>query len=131
VIEVVHAFRSRPWSGALLHLLVGLLSIAAGFLMLTKPLAGSLSLTVLLAAYFLVSGAFRLVAALGFDLPHRGLAILGGLVTFGLGLLVWSELPGSALWLIGTFIGIDLIFRGGWAVALALALRPAARVATG
>jgi uncharacterized membrane protein HdeD (DUF308 family) len=126
VIEVAHAFRVRPWSGALLHLLAGLLSVVAGFLMTTKPLAGSLSLTVLLAAYFLVSGAFRVAAALSVDLPQRGLAIFGGVVSFVLGLLVWSELPGSALWLIGTFLGIDLILRGWWAISLSFALRKAA-----
>jgi len=125
-IEIAHAFRVRSTSGVLLHVLAGVLSIVAGFLMTTKPLAGSLSLTVLLAAYFLVSGAFRVAAALSVELPQRGLAIFGGIVTFVLGLLVWSELPGSALWVIGTFLGIDLIFRGWWAVSLAFALRKAA-----
>jgi uncharacterized membrane protein HdeD (DUF308 family) len=126
LIECVHAFRVRTTSGALLHLLAAILSIVAGFLMMTEPLTGSLALTVLIAAYFLVSGAFRIAAALSIDLPHRGLAIFGGIVTFVLGVLVWSEMPGSALWLIGTFLGIDLIFRGWWAVGLALAIRRAA-----
>ena len=53
----------------------------------------------------------------------RGLAIFGGLIIAALGMLVWSELPGSALWLIGTFLGVDLIFRGWWTIALALRLR--------
>ncbi|HTO54936.1 MAG TPA: HdeD family acid-resistance protein [Myxococcota bacterium] len=123
VIEIAHAFRVRSTSGALLHVLAAVLSIVAGFLMMTEPLTGSLALTVLAAAYFLVSGAFRIAAALSVDLPHRGLAVFGGIVSLVLGLLVWSEMPGSALWLIGTFLGIDLLFRGWWAVTLALALR--------
>ena len=125
VIEIAHAFRVRSTSGALLHMLAAVLSIVAGFLMMTEPLAAGLALTVLIAAYFLVSGAFRIMAALSVDIPHRGLAIFGGIVTLVLGLLVWSEMPGSALWLIGTFLGIDLLFRGWWAVTLALALRRA------
>ena len=123
IIEIAHAFRVRSTSGALLHLLAAVLSIVAGFLMMTEPLAGSLALTVLIAAYLLVSGVFRIAAALSVDIPHRGLAVFGGIVALVLGLLVWSELPGSALWLIGTFLGIDLLFRGWWAVTLALALR--------
>jgi uncharacterized membrane protein HdeD (DUF308 family) len=123
VIEIAHAFRVRSTSGALLHLAAAVLSIVAGFLMMTEPLAAGLALTVLIAAYFLVSGAFRIAAALSVDIPHRGLAIFGGIVTLVLGFLVWSEMPGSALWLIGTFLGIDLLFRGWWAVTLALALR--------
>jgi uncharacterized membrane protein HdeD (DUF308 family) len=126
VIEIVHAFRVRSTSGALLHVLAAVLSIVAGFLMMTEPLTGSLALTVLAAAYFLVSGAFRIAAALSVDLPHRGLAVFGGIVSLVLGILVWSEMPGSALWLIGTFLGIDLLFRGWWAVTLALALRRSA-----
>ena len=82
VIEIVHAFRVRSTSGALLHMLAAVLSIVAGFLMMTEPLTGSLALTVLAAAYFLVSGAFRIAAALSVDLPHRGLAVFGGIITF-------------------------------------------------
>jgi uncharacterized membrane protein HdeD (DUF308 family) len=122
-VELVHAFRVRSWSGGFLHLIAGLLSLVAGFLLVSKPLVGSLSLTVLLAAYFLVSGSFRLFAALAYEVPRRGVALFGGAVTLILGLLIWSELPGAALWLIGMLLGIDMILRGWWAVVLALAVR--------
>jgi uncharacterized membrane protein HdeD (DUF308 family) len=123
VIEAIQAFHLRGTSGIVLHLVSAVLSIVLGFLFVTEPVEGSLALTVLIAAFLLVGGVFRVVAALSVQVEGRGLAIFGGIVTAILGLLVWSELPGSALWLIGTFLGIDLIFRGWWTVALALRLR--------
>jgi uncharacterized membrane protein HdeD (DUF308 family) len=121
-VEGVQALRVRPWSGALLHVLSAALSIVLGFLLVTKPVEGSLSLTLLIAAFLLVGGAFRAGAAIAVDLPGRGLAILGGVVSFALGLLIWSEMPGSGLFVIGTFLGIDMIFRGWWTLALAWSL---------
>jgi uncharacterized membrane protein HdeD (DUF308 family) len=40
-----------------------------------------------------------------------------------LGLLILSAWPASGLWVIGLFIGIDLIFYGLAWIALALGLR--------
>jgi uncharacterized membrane protein HdeD (DUF308 family) len=40
-----------------------------------------------------------------------------------LGLLVLAQWPASGLWVIGLFIGIDLIFYGAAWIALALGLR--------
>ena len=54
-----------------------------------------------------------------------GLGLAGGgrIITVVLGILVLAQWPASGLWVIGLFIGIDLIFYGGAWIALALALR--------
>ena len=57
------------------------------------------------------------------DLPHRGWVLLSGLITRLLGILIWRQLPGAAVWVIGTFVGIDMIFAGWSWVMLALAAR--------
>jgi uncharacterized membrane protein HdeD (DUF308 family) len=46
-----------------------------------------------------------------------------GIITFVLGMLVLVQWPASGLWVIGLFIGIDLIFYGAAWMALALGLR--------
>ncbi len=46
-----------------------------------------------------------------------------GIITFVLGLLVLAQWPASGLWVIGLFVGIDLIFYGCAWIALALELR--------
>ena len=37
--------------------------------------------------------------------------------------MIWQEWPASALWVIGLFLGINLVFRGINWIALGLALR--------
>jgi len=128
VLHLVRAFRTQGWEGVSLHLLIGILQGAVGVLLLMRPGAGAASLTLLLAALFLVSGLFRIGFALAVRIHGWGWQVLAGLVTFVLGLLIAAEWPTSSFWVIGTFISIDLIF-GGWSfimVALAVRRLPAA-----
>jgi uncharacterized membrane protein HdeD (DUF308 family) len=37
--------------------------------------------------------------------------------------LIWRDLPEAAFWVIGTFVGIDLLFNGLSLVMLGMALR--------
>ncbi|HVR11575.1 MAG TPA: HdeD family acid-resistance protein [Thermoanaerobaculia bacterium] len=130
VMHLVRAFRTHGWEGVALHLLIGILQGAVGVLILLRPAAGAASLTLLLAALFLVSGLFRLAFALAVRIDGWGWQVLSGLVTFVLGLLVAAGWPGSSVWVIGTFISIDLIF-GGWSfIMIALAVRRVAPAAT-
>jgi uncharacterized membrane protein HdeD (DUF308 family) len=123
VIHLVRAFRTRGWEGVSLHLLIGILQAAVGVLLLANPAAGAASLTLLLAALFIVSGLFRIGFAVMTRIHGWGWQVLSGLVAFLLGMLISAGWPASSLWVIGTFIGIDLIF-GGWAfIMLALAAR--------
>lgn len=80
-------------------------------------------MTLLLAAYFTVAGIFRIVDALSLRLPHWGWALANGIITLIFGILVWAQWPVSGLWIIGMFIGIDLIVTGWTQVMLALAVR--------
>jgi uncharacterized membrane protein HdeD (DUF308 family) len=123
IMHGVHAFRVHPWGGFTRHLLGGVLSLVVGLLMVANPAAGALSLTLLLAAFFMVGGIFRIVAAVSFRFPGRGWAVFGGLVTLVLGAMIWSEWPTSSIWVIGTFVGIDLIFDGWSLVMTGMAAR--------
>jgi uncharacterized membrane protein HdeD (DUF308 family) len=92
-------------------------------LLVTHPTAGALALTLLLAAFFLVGGLFRSIAAISLRFPNRGWALTGGIVGILLGILLWMEWPESGLWFIGMCIGIDMIFHGWAWLMLALAVR--------
>jgi uncharacterized membrane protein HdeD (DUF308 family) len=123
IVQVVQAFQTRRSEGFFLHLLAGLFDSVVGLLLVTHPTAGALTLTLLLAAFFLVGGLFRIVAALSLRFPSWGWGLMGGIVSVLLGVLLLMGWPGSALWFIGMCIGIDMIFHGwGW-VMLALAIR--------
>jgi len=122
-LEVGHSFWQRQWGGFFLHLVNGILSIVVGFLMVVNPGASALVLTLLMAMFFMVGGIFRIVTALMMRFPSWGWRLVNGIVTLVLGILIWNRWPVSGLWVIGLFVGIDLIFGGWSAVMLALAAR--------
>ena len=122
--ETVYAFKNARWAGTILHVANGVLSGTAGFLLVMNPAAGAVVLTLLMAMFFLIGGLFRIGAALVMSVPHRGWILLSGAVTLLLGIFIWRQLPGAAIWLIGTFVGVDMIMIGwSWTMA-ALAARP-------
>jgi uncharacterized membrane protein HdeD (DUF308 family) len=121
---LIHAFWTHRWDGFAVQLLAGILASVAGFLLITDAAAGAAVITIILAAYFLVSGLFRLgFGIMRASLHHRAALILSGAVTLLLGILIAVHWPNSSLWVIGTFVGIDLIFYGFSLITLARALK--------
>jgi uncharacterized membrane protein HdeD (DUF308 family) len=92
-------------------------------IIVANPGAGALVLTLILAVFFMVAGLFRIMAALTMRFPQWGWLLVSGIVTLLLGLLIWRQWPVSGLWVIGLFIGIDMIFCGWSWVMAALAAR--------
>lgn len=123
IFETVHAFNAPRWSGFFLEALIGILYMVVGGMMVFNPGAGALSLTLLMAAFFLVGGTFRILGAAMLRPPSWGWLIVSGSITLLLGVLIWAEWPASAFWVIGLFVGIDMIFSGSWLVMLALGVR--------
>ncbi|HXS27867.1 MAG TPA: HdeD family acid-resistance protein [Steroidobacteraceae bacterium] len=123
IIEGVQTVRHRGNGHLFLHLVNTVLAIVVGVMLLRRPVAGVVFITLLLAIYFIVAGVFRIAMAWSARVPGWGLGLLNGIVTLILGILIWAHWPGSGLWVIGLFIGIDLIFVGGAQIMTALALR--------
>ncbi len=121
--EVVGSFWVRRWSGFFLHLLSGILSIVIGVLFLRNPIGGLAALTLVVACLFLVGGSFKIIAALGHRFAHWGWPLLSGVIDVVLGVMILANYPPSALWVLGLFLGINLIFRGANWIGLGLALR--------
>jgi acyl dehydratase len=76
-------------------------------------------LTLVMALFFFVGGLFQIVdsAVLGFS--GWGWHLIDGLITIVLGLMILAQWPASGLWVIGLFVGIDLIFYGLAWIAIA------------
>jgi uncharacterized membrane protein HdeD (DUF308 family) len=125
VVEVVNAFLARTWGGFFLHLLSGVLHFIVGELLIEHPVAAAEGLTLLLAVAFLVGGLMRILFTLFHRFAGSGWVLLNGCITFLLGLLIWREWPGSSEWVIGLFIGIDLIFSGWSWVMLGMLVKSA------
>ena len=109
----------------MLQLLVGILYLAAGFVMTENAVITALVITVFIAMSFIVMGAFRIVAALLLHFPQWGWALLNGVITMLAGIVIYRQLPGDALWVIGLLVGLEMLFNGWTWIMLALALRNA------
>jgi uncharacterized membrane protein HdeD (DUF308 family) len=123
LFEVIGAVWTRGWSGFFYHLLSGTLSIIVGTLFLRAPADALLAITLLMACLFLVSGAFKIVAALTYRFAVWGWPLLSGTIDMILGALIWLNWPASALWVVGLFVGISFVFRGVNWIGLGLAVR--------
>ena len=130
VAEAVGAFWCRGWSGFFLELLSGVLSIVVGLLFLRAPAGALAALTLLLACFLMVGGFFKIVTAVSYRFAAWGWSLAGGIIDVVLGLMIWQEWPASGLWVIGLFVGINLLFRGFNWIALGLALRTLPRPQT-
>jgi len=116
VAEVFHAFQIKTWGRFLLWLLLGVLYIVAGFLTFENPLLAAALLTLLLGVSLIVSGIMRIVLAFNMKEGMPWIwVVLSGAITLLLGLIILAHWPVSSLYILGLFLGIDLIFAGaGW-----------------
>lgn len=116
-VEMTAAILARNWKGFFLFLLLGLLYTVAGFMCLVHPLAAAEGLTLMLAAALLVAGSFRVAVSAVERFPSWGWVCLHGVLTMFLGFAIAAQWPFSGLWVLGAFLGIDLIANGTlWAV---------------
>lgn len=122
IVEFVQAFMVGNWAGFFLHLLAAILFVVTGVLMLVKPRISAEAVTFVMAIFFLVGGLYQLIAALWTHLSGWGWHALNGILAIIMGGLILAEWPASGLWVIGLFVGIELVFYGWAWIALALEL---------
>jgi len=111
-VEVVSGIWTRRWGGFFLHLFTGLLYLFVGSVIVERPGLGAAGYTLLLAVFFVAAGLVRVVYAITHRFSGWGWTLLSGAITLLLGVMIWRELPASALWVVGTFVGIELLFNG-------------------
>jgi uncharacterized membrane protein HdeD (DUF308 family) len=123
IAEIVSSFSAGRWSGTLVHLLIGVLYVVAGLMIIEQPAERAIQITLIIAFFLIVSGMIRIVSALSERFAGWGWVLLNGGVTLLLGLLIFKQWPLSGLWVIGLFVGIDLIFNGWAWIMLSLGSR--------
>ena len=118
--------RSRQAPGFGWSLLSAAAALIAGLLLVWNPLAGLVTLTYVLAAYFLVDGVFAVVMALAHRREFSGRwewMLLNGIIDLILAAIILSGMPGDVAWVLGLLVGIDLVFGGMSLIMMALASR--------
>lgn len=119
--EIVSAVRGG--AHRLLHGLLGVLYLVVGAMIVSAPAVSAIKLTLVMAIFMIVSGVFRVVYALGHPGAQRGPLLLSGALSLMLGVMIYRQWPSSGLWVIGLFLGIELILTGWLWIALAMAAR--------
>ena len=114
-------------------LVSAILGIAAGIMLLLRPLSGVLSLTLVLIVFFVIEG----VASMMFALEHKrelsgrwGWMLASGIINLILAAIIFAGLPGTAAWAIGLVVGINMVFGGLALIAMALHAREIDRRST-
>jgi uncharacterized membrane protein HdeD (DUF308 family) len=112
VFTIIGAFWAGKWSALLLQLLVGILYIMAGIAIRDAPVESTGIMTLFIAAFFIVVGAFRIIVSLVERFPQWGWALVNGIVTLLAGIIIYDTFPNSALWVIGLLLGLELLLNG-------------------
>ena len=127
VAEVFNAFKIKNWGKFLIWALLGVLYIIAGFITFQNPFLAAMVLTLLLGAFLIASGVLRIFLAFNMkrETPWVWVA-LSGVITLLLGLVIVARWPVNSVYILGLFLGVDLIVAGASWIGLGLGLRQAA-----
>jgi uncharacterized membrane protein HdeD (DUF308 family) len=129
IVGLVTTFWARHAPGFWWSLLSAVLAVAAGIVLLAKPLSGAFTLTLLLIVFFIIEGVLSIMYAF----EHKkelsgqwGWMLVSGIIDLILAAIIWAGLPGTAAWALGLLVGINMLFGGTAMIAMALHARTAA-----
>ncbi|HWJ17177.1 MAG TPA: DUF308 domain-containing protein [Geobacterales bacterium] len=118
VVGLISTLRMRSAPGFWWSLFSAVLAVIAGFILLGWPLSGVVSLTLILAVFLLLEG----IASIMLALDHRrrtsgrwGMLLASGIIDLILAAFIFLGLPGTAVWILGLVVGVNMLF-GGWAL---------------
>ena len=109
---ILLSFLTGRWSGFLLTLAAGVLSMIAGIAMLSNPVSSAVAITLMIGTILIAGGLFRSIASIVMRFPYWGWALVSGIVAFVLGVILLRGWQSTSLWFLGLAIGIELIVHG-------------------
>jgi uncharacterized membrane protein HdeD (DUF308 family) len=123
VAGLVTTFMARHAPGFWWSLISAVLAIAAGLVLLARPVVGTVSLTLLLIVFFVIEG----VASIMYALEHKkelsgqwAWMLVSGIIDLVLAVMIWAGLPTTAEWALGLLVGINMVFGGTALIAMAM-----------
>ena len=123
-LQTIRAFSSDTAGPVFGHLLLGLVSLAAGVIALAWPLPTALVLVVIVATWAVISGLLEILSAFRADesAGTRAMFLLGGLVSIVFGLVLLARPDMGAVTLAVVFGLFNLIY-GAWMLVHGIELR--------
>jgi uncharacterized membrane protein HdeD (DUF308 family) len=124
LVQIYQAFKTQGTAAFIWNMITGVIAVIGGVVIYVNPLAGTLALTLVIAAVFAAQGISQIVMAFKLK-PHEGWVwvLIAGVVSLAAGVMIWMDLPGSAAWALGLIAGITVLINGWSYIAIALAAR--------
>ncbi|PZV11619.1 MAG: hypothetical protein DCF22_14160 [Leptolyngbya sp.] len=124
IIRIIYAVQSRYDRGFWLKLLIGIFYVITGIMLLSNVFGAALTLTIAFGGVILVQGILEVIAAFkARPEANWSWTLVSGLMAIVLGILIFYGWPFSAAWLLGVFVGVNLMFTGVWMIVIPLLIR--------
>lgn len=111
IFQIFFGLKGHGWGVKTFMIIFGILAIMVGGMLIKNPVAGTLSITLVIAIYFVMDAIMSLIAAFTVD-KNRGWLIFNGIMSLILGVMIAKNWPLSGGWAIGTLVGIKMVFTG-------------------
>jgi uncharacterized membrane protein HdeD (DUF308 family) len=126
VAGLITTFMARQAPGFWWSLLSAVLAVAAGLVLLARPVVGAVSLTLLLIVFFIIEGVVSIMYAFEHKKELSGKwawMLVSGIIDLVLAAMIWAGLPTTAEWALGLLVGINMLFGGSALIAMAMHAR--------
>lgn len=128
VVHTIYAFKTQTEGQFVQKVLFSLLYLATGIILLAYPLQGIISLTLVIASFIFSSSATQIVQAFQTrPTPGWEWLLFSGISGLIFASLIFLQWPSDALWIIGLWVGMNLITDGSAIIGLSLAQRKISR----
>lgn len=129
IAQMIHSFQIKEFGETALWAVIGILYIVTGIVSIYHPIIASSAITLSIAILLLISGTVQIMGAIhNRTIPQWGWLLCSGIITFILGLLIVFQWPSNSVWILGMFLGIDLILQGWAYISIGIALKSMQRL---
>lgn len=113
ILQFVALFTVHSTGAKVFAAIGGVIGVLLGFELLTEPMQGILTLTMVVAILFMATGIVRTVVAFGL----RGTAafapvLFSGIISIILAIMIFSGYPESSTYILGVLLAVELISNG-------------------
>jgi uncharacterized membrane protein HdeD (DUF308 family) len=130
ITHFIFAFKTHTTGGVIWELIIGAIYLFTGVYLIMHPLDALLVLTLILACYLFFEAIAEFVQYFQLRPRHgAGWILVDGVITLILAIMIWRSWPASSVWVIGTLVGISMLFSGFSRLMLSLAAKRALNVA--
>lgn len=124
ITHFVFAFKTHTTGGLIWEILIGIIYTFTGFYLILHPVAALFALTLILACYLFFEAIVEFIQFIQLRPRHgAGWLAVDAIITLILAIMIWRSWPASSVWVIGTLVGISMIFSGFSRLMLSLAAK--------